>query len=339
MKAAFLINNAAANEAFEIRETAIPKIANDEILIKVKGFGLNYADVMARQGLYRDAPPLPAILGYDVCGYVEKIGSEVEGIKEGDFVAALTRFGGYAQFAMTKASGVIKVDENINVAEATALATQYGTAWYAAKEMANIQQGEKVLIHAAAGGVGTALVQLAKQNGCTIYGTAGSDEKLAYLKTIGVDYPINYRASNWFSVMKNYVGDEGVDAVFDAIGGKNAKQGWQILSHGGRLILFGAAQLGDENNIFKKIKFLLQFGFYHPVQLMGSSKTISGVNMLRIADYKPKTLQRCLENVKQGFEEGYLKPTVAKVFPIEQIGAAHEFLASRKSIGKVAVEW
>jgi len=339
MKAAFLINNGAANAAFEIRETEIPSVAADEILIKVKGFGLNYADVMARQGLYKDAPPMPAILGYDVFGEVIEVGENVDSIMKGDFVAALTRFGGYAEYAVTKASGVIKLNAETNVAEATALATQYGTAWYAAMELANINEGESVLIHAAAGGVGTALVQMAKQKGCTIYGTASSDEKLAYLKTIGVDYPINYKQSNWFSVMKNYVGDNGVDAVFDAIGGKNAKQGWKILGHGGRLVLFGAAQLGDENNIFKKLKFVLQFGFYHPIQLLSNSKTISGLNMLRIADHRPNTLKRCLKNVKEGYEAGYLKPTVAKVFPVEQLADAHEFLASRKSIGKVAVEW
>ncbi len=337
MKAIHLIKNGSASEAFEIKELPTPEPSENEVLIKVEGFGLNFADVMARLGLYQDAPPMPSVLGYDVCGIIEKCGTAVNDLEPGDRVAALTRFGGYAEYATTKRSGVVKIEGSLNVAEATALATQYGTAWYASKNMANIQEGETVLIHAAAGGVGTALVQIAKNKNCIIYGTAGSDEKLAYLKSIGVDHPINYRTSNWFEILKKQ--SVKPDIIFDPIGGKSMKQGWKSLAHGGRLTIYGAAQLSDETNFFKKIKYLLDFGFFHPVQFMTGSKSILGINMLRIADHKPHILQEVLEQVVKGVDEGYLKPKTGKIFPVEQIAEAHEYLAGRKSIGKVALQW
>jgi len=280
---------------------------------------------------------MPAILGYDVCGEITTCGDDVADLQPGDFVTALTRFGGYAEYAVTKASGAVKIDTNTDVATATALATQYGTAWYAAHEVSSLRPNKKVLVHAAAGGVGTALVQLAKHAGCTVFGTAGSDEKLEYLRSIGVDHPINYRVGSWFELVKKAVGDSGLDVVYDAIGGKNAREGWKAIGHGGTLVLFGLAKMGDAKNIFQKIKIMLDFGIYHPVQMLSNSKTIAGINMLRIADHRPELLQHCLHQAVAGYEEGYLKPTVAKIFPFEEIAEAHAFLESRQSIGKIAV--
>lgn len=194
------------------------------MLIKVAAFGLNFADVMARRGMYKEAPPLPAILGYDVAGIIEAIGENVDTIKIGDRVTAMTRFGGYAEYAVTNASAVGVIPDNIDNAAATALATQYCTAYCAAAEMVNLYEGDKVLIQSGAGGVGTALIQYAKYKHCEIFATAGNDSKLNYLTSLGVQHPINYVSNDFEKEIKNVTGGKGVDVIFDAVGGKSVKK-------------------------------------------------------------------------------------------------------------------
>lgn len=338
MKAAVLVKNAEADNSFEIREVEKPKVQAGEVLIKVETFGLNFADIMARQGNYQDCPPLPAVIGYDVVGEVAEIGAEVDNVVIGDRVTAMTRFGGYAEYAITDHRACAKIDKDYPAEKATAITTQYCTAYYCFEEMMNLYEGDKVLIHAAAGGVGTALVQLAVNKGCEIFGTAGSPEKLKYLKELGVQHPINYRSEDFEEKIRKIVGEQGLDAVFDPVGGKSVKKGLNLLGSGGRIVLFGASDMTGAN-IFGKISTGLGFGFYHPVEFMLASKAMIGVNMLRIGDDRPMVLKRCLENVVKLIDKGVLDPTVAQVFPIQKLGDAHAFLESRQSIGKVSVSW
>ncbi len=338
MKAIFLIKNGNAANAFEVRETAKPQPTENEVLIKVSAFGLNFADVMARNGMYKEAPPLPAVLGYDVAGIVESTGKNVQHVQAGDHVTAMTRFGGYAEYAITQAEAVAKIPGNMDDATATALTTQYCTAYYAAAEAVNLFKGDKVLIQSGAGGVGTALIQYAKHKGCEIFSTAGSDAKLQYLSSLGVQHPINYTTQDFETEAKRITNGKGVDVIFDAVGGASVKKGFRSLAAGGRIVCYGAADMSDKN-IFGKIKAGLGFGFYHPAMLMMPSKSIIGINMLRIADNKPAVLQRCLTNVVRLTEEGVFKPTIGKVFPVNDIAAAHEYLEKRKSMGKIAVQW
>ncbi|MES2849077.1 MAG: zinc-binding dehydrogenase [Bacteroidota bacterium] len=338
MKAAVLVKQGAASKAFEIRELPKPQPKNDEVLIKVSAFGLNFADVMARNGMYKEAPPLPCVLGYDVAGTVEAIGTDVTNIKTGDKVTALTRFGGYAEYVVTKSSAVAIIPGSMDDATATTLATQYITAYYAAAEAVNLFAGDKVLIQSGAGGVGTALIQFAKHKGCEIFSTAGSEEKLQYLRSLGVHHPINYNKEDFEASIKSLTAGKGVDVIFDAVGGASVKKGFRSLGAGGRIVCYGAAALTDKN-IFGKIKTALGFGFYHPVMLMMPSKSIIGINMLSIGDGKPAVVQRCLEAVIRLHAEGIFVPTIGKVFPVNEIAAAHEYLEKRKSIGKVVVKW
>ena len=288
--------------------------------------------------MYKEAPPLPAILGYDVAGTVEEAGDGVINVKRGDKVFAMTRFGGYAEYAVTNSSAVAAIPNHISIAAATALATQYCTAYYAAAEMVNLHEGDKVLVHAGAGGAGTALIQYAMHKKCEIFSTAGSNEKIDYLKSLGVHHPINYSARDFETEVQKITGGKGVDVIFDAVGGSSVKKGMRSLAPGGRMICYGAAGITGKN-IFGKLKILLGFGFYHPLMLMTASKAIIGINMLRIADNHPAVIQRCLENVVRLTNEAVFSPTLAKLFAVKDIAAAHEFLEKRNSIGKVAVSW
>lgn len=334
MDAIYLVKNGKPEIAFERKSLNIKEPANDEVAVEVEAFGLNFADVMARLGLYKDCPPLPAVVGYEVVGKIIKIGSNVNNVKVGERVVAFTRFGGYSQYVVTNSKAVVKIEESYPVGKALALATQYCTAYYAAHVATNVLPNDKVLIQAAAGGVGTALVQLCKLKGCKIYGTAGSQEKLDYLYEQGVDVAINYREEDFSKVIS-----EKLDVVFDSIGGSTFKKGFKLLGNGGRMVPYGAASQLEANNIFSKVKFGLSFGFFHPVSLIMQSKAMVGVNMLRIADDKPDTLQYCMQEVVKLAEDGKIDPHVGGMYSIDQLNEAHTALETRKTIGKIGVKW
>jgi NADPH:quinone reductase-like Zn-dependent oxidoreductase len=336
MKAIQLTKFGNAELAFQQIEISLPEVHANQVLIKVHAFGLNYADVMARKGLYKDAPPLPAVLGYEVVGIIEKIGKNVTNFEVGQRVLAFTRFGGYAEYAVADYRAVIAINDSVLNGEAVALATQYCTAYFAAMMMANIQPGEKVLVHAAAGGVGTAVIQLAKQIGCEIYATVGSDAKFSYLNELGVDFPINYVNNDFAEIIRS----KGIqmDVIFDPVGGSSFKKGKTILAHGGRIVCYGGAERSS-GNLLQTLKFVFNFGFFSPIALLMKSQGYIGVNMLRIADNKPEMIQHCLKNVMKLFDEGKLSPKVGASFKSSEIVLAHQLLESRKSVGKIVVEW
>jgi NADPH:quinone reductase-like Zn-dependent oxidoreductase len=340
MKSIFLIRHGTAKTAFEMREGPDPKPQDGEVLIEVEASGLNFADVLARWGLYPDAPKMPCVLGYEVVGRVVERGKDVKKLNAGDRVVAFTRFGGYASQVVAPALGVVKIPEEMDAGVAAALATQYCTAWYAAEEMVRLFPGDRVLVQAAAGGVGTALVQIAKRRGCVVFGTAGSAEKMEYLKSIGVDHPINYRQKDFTQEVRSICGDQGLDVVFDSIGGKTFRHGFHLLTSGGRIVTFGVAGMtGSRINIIRVLRTVLGFGWFHGLQLLSNSKSVIGVNLLKIADDKPDVLQRCMRAVIELAEKNELDPKVGGEFPADQVADAHAFLETRQSTGKVILRW
>ncbi|GAB5538547.1 MAG: medium chain dehydrogenase/reductase family protein [Salibacteraceae bacterium] len=340
MKAIVLVRDGNPEDAFEMQDVPTPKVEPNQVLVKVSHFGLNYADIMARKGLYNGRPELPCVLGYEVVGEISAIGSKVKGFAIGDYVLAFTLFGGYAEFCVAEATGVVKLGAGTNPAEATALATQYCTAWYAACMMVNLQPKDRVLIHAAAGGVGTALVQLAKLKGCEVFGTASHPHKIEYLKTLGVDHPINYRTNDFSAEVTRILNGHKIDVAFDPIGGSNFKRTNALLGTGGRIITFGASEWSSSKGTFiDKLKLAFGFGFLHPIALLMKSKSIIGVNMLEVGKKRPDYLQTCLQEVYALYQNGTLKPTVDSVHPVSNLSTAHRRLEGRQTIGKVVVEW
>ncbi len=339
MRAIVLVRKGNSEGAFEIRDVQRPEPVQNEVLIKVEASGLNFADVMARRGLYDDAPAIPFVPGYDVVGKIVKKGVGVTDLREGDRVVALTRFGGYAEFAVTDARAVVVIPESIDAGEATALATQYSTAFYCCYHATHLHAGDRVLIHAAAGGVGTALVQMAKNSGCIVYATA-SEEKLKHLERMGVDYPINYRKDDFTKVIRSVSGERSLDVIFDSIGGASVRKGYSLLNYGGRMVCLGASELiSARGNIIKLLGLIRGFGIYSPVNMFRTSKSLICVNMLHIADHKPELLQRCLKGVYELYLSGKIKPHIAGVFGVNEIARAHSFLESRKSVGKIVIQW
>jgi len=339
MKAIYLTKTGEADKAFEIRETQIPKASKGEIVVKVHAFGLNFADVLARRGMYPDAPKIPSLLGYDVSGEIHEIGEGVTGFLVGQKVVALTRFGGYAEFVTTKWEAVALLPDSYDMTKATALATQACTAYFCAEECVSLHEGDHVLVHAAAGGVGSILVQLAKHRKCYVVSTA-STKKQEFMRENGVDLPIDYTKQDFHAVIKEKLGDKILDVAFDSLGGQIYKKSKKLLAPGGRIVLFGAAeQMQSIKNKLKLLGLATGFGLTFPVNLLMESQSIITVNMLRIADHRPHVFNKVLNNVVRLAKQGVINPTLGKEFPADQIGEAHHFLESRASIGKVALRW
>ena len=339
MKAAVLVKNGNAHEAFEIKDWPKPSRERGQVLLKVSHFGLNFADVMARNGLYAAAPPIPCVLGYECVGIVEEADEDAP-VKPGDKVLAFTRFGSYAQYAVADTRTVVKLSEQVDEAQATALATQYCTAWYAARMVGSLRKRETVLIHAAAGGVGTALIQIAKELDCRVIATAGSDEKMQYLNLQGADVTINYNAADYVAEIKRLVGEESVDVTFNPIGGKTVKKDIEVLAKGGRAILFGSSTWSDsDGGMIAKLKLAWDFGLISPIKLMMKSQALIGLNMLAIAQKSPEIIGECLDEVVSRTQKGVFKPHVGAEYPVSRLSEAHNFLASRRSLGKVVVSW
>lgn len=339
MKAWVLTKNGPNADAFELQEVPKPIPGESEVLVKVEQFGLNFADVMAMLGLYRDCPPLPAIIGYDIGGIVERVGKEVTKLAPGDRVVGMSRFGGYGQYAVTQASALAVLPESIPMESGIAMVTQGVTAEYMAHYLQPLRPGEHVLIHAAAGGVGNILVQLAKAAGATTYGTAGSQTKLDRLSTLGVDYPINYRSQDFKEVIEGMENHEGLDVIFDPVGGKSVKDGIKLLRPAGRMVVFGGSSFTDAKGFFSKLRNFLRFGFYHPMILLGKSISINGVNLLRIADSQPEIVTECLHSILYKAESGIVTPEVFRVFKSADFPEAITMLQHRKTTGKVVIAW
>jgi NADPH:quinone reductase-like Zn-dependent oxidoreductase len=338
MKAIFLTKNGGVETAFSVKETEQPSPKKDEVLVKIAAFGLNYADVLARKGLYGDAPPLPSILGYECVGRVESVGEDVTSVKLGQRVLAFTRFGSYAEYVTTNQLAVVALPENIDNGSAVALGTQYTTAYYAAYEAINLTKNDIVLVLSGAGGVGTGLIQLAKAKGCRVIAGIGDENKADYVKNLGANDVVVYGNNDLNEEIKKILGTRRVDVIFDPIGGSFFKKGLKSLNFGGKIVSFGAASRSGKG-IIPLLKLLFGYGFFTPVKFLMKSQSLIGVNMLRIADHRKDILSQCLKNVVSLFEQEVITPHVGGVYKANEIATAHAFLESRKSKGKIVVEW
>lgn len=340
MHAIVLVRHGNAQRAFAFYEKSDPEPGAGEVRIAVELSGLNFADVLARKGLYQAAPPLPCILGFDVVGCIDKVGEGVIGLSEGMRVVAMSRFGGYASKVIARTYGVVEIPNNMNSDAACALGTQYATAWYAAMELVRLHAGDRVLIHSAAGGVGTALVQLAKFSGCTVVGTTRSRDKFQYLASIGVDFPVFATDGDVCDEFRRISHGQGADVIFDSLGGVSVRRGITLLTSGGRIVSYGVSSMcGERMQLLRCARTMLSFGMVNPISLLLHSRGVIGVNLLQIADDRPDIIQRCMQSVVNLVKQGSIQPIAGKVFPHGEVAAAHEMLESGKSVGKLALRW
>jgi NADPH:quinone reductase-like Zn-dependent oxidoreductase len=317
-------------EVLQVQERPDPAPSHGEVLIDVRAAGINFADLMARMGLYPDAPKPPCVVGYEVAGTVAAVGDGVDDLAVGDRVAAPVRFGGYAERVATAAGGVFALPEQMSFEEGAAIPVNYSTAWEGIVRAGNVQPGERVLIHSAGGGVGIAATQLAKHAGAEVWGTA-SPGKHEAIRGFGVDHPVDYTTSGWERGMPK------VDLVMDAIGGASFRRSYKLLRAGGRLICFGASALvsGSDRNLVTAAKTAIQMPWFNIVRQMSASKSVIGLNALTLWD--EHGAQRWAGPLAELIQDGTVRPVVAQSFSFDQAGEAHRFIAERRNTGKVVL--
>jgi NADPH:quinone reductase-like Zn-dependent oxidoreductase len=342
MKAVVLTGHGGP-EVLQVQERPDPPVGPGEVRISVRAAGINFADTMARVGLYPEAPKPPCVLGYEVAGEVESVGEGVESVKAGDRVMAGTRFGGQASVVTVPEGQVIPLDDAFSFEQGAAFPVNYSTAYVALVVMGGLRKDERVLIHAAAGGVGISAIQIARSRGAEIFGTA-SGSKHDAIRAQGVAHAIDYRTQDFEQEIRRITGGEGVDVIMDATGPSNFRRDYRLLRQGGRLIMYGLseASAGTGRDMRKLIGSLARMPFatvpwWKSLQLMSENKGIFGLNMLAWQDREG--LDRVIEPLIGEIEAGTLEvdPVVAEPFPFERAGDAHRFIAERRNIGKVVL--
>jgi NADPH:quinone reductase-like Zn-dependent oxidoreductase len=325
-------------ESLEVRETPDPEPAPDEVRIRVRATGLNFADVMARQGMYPDAPKLPAVMGYECAGVIDRVGASVSGLAAGDRVVACPRFGGHADTVCLKAAYVFRIADALSFELAAALPVAYMTAYHMLFNVARIRAGDHVLIHMAAGGVGTAALQLCRTlEGVTTYGTA-SARKHDYIRQHGCTHAIDYRGLDYVAEIRRLTQGRGVDSIFDALGGKDWKKGYEILRPGGLLVAFGFANMntGGKRRVMHMLSEATKIPFYTPLKMMGDNRGVAGVNLGHLFG-EVELLRGALEQVLALQAQGKLAPHIHASYPFEHAAEAHRALESGESLGKIVL--
>ena len=329
-------------DVLEVRELPDPPVGAGEIRIAVKAAGINFADTMARTGLYPDAPELPSVVGYEVAGEVESVGDGVDEYKVGDRVVAGTRFNGHAELVTVPADQAFALSEKLSFEQGAAFPVNYATAQAGLIVMGGLKEGERVLIQAAAGGVGIAATQIAKLRGAEIFGTASASKHEA-IREQGVDHPIDYRNVDFAEEVTRITAGEGIDVAFDAIGPSSFKKDYELLRPGGRLVMYGASELqtGDTRSLVSALRGAIRqplstLPWWKSLGVMNENKGVFGLNMLHWWDVEGG-LDRVLEPLEPQLEKGELNPIVAEAFPFDRAADAHRFIAERRNVGKVVL--
>jgi NADPH:quinone reductase-like Zn-dependent oxidoreductase len=329
-------------DVLRVQERPDPSVGPGEVRIAVRAAGVNFADTMARLGLYPDAPKPPCVMGYEVAGTIESVGDGVEGHAVGDRVVAGTRFGGQAELVTVPADQALPLPERLSFEQGAAVPVNYATAYAALIVMGSLREGIRVLIHAAAGGVGIAATQIARNVGAEIFGTA-SPEKHEAIRAQGVAHPIDYRNQDFEQEALRLTGGEGVDLVIDALGPTSFRKDYRLLRPGGRLVMYGLSEATNAGarNVPAALKGLLKMPlatmpWWKSLALMNENKGVFGLNMLKWWE-REGNLDRALEPLTEDLESGRLEPVVAEAFPFERADEAHEFIAQRRNVGKVVL--
>jgi synaptic vesicle membrane protein VAT-1 len=324
-------------EVFSMREGPDPDPAEGELRVRVRAAGVNFADVLARLGLYPDAPKPPMVVGYEVAGRIDAVGSGVTGFSPGDRVIALTKFGGYSDVVAVPATQCSRAPEELSDSEAASIPVTYLTAAIALYRMAALTAGETVLIHNAGGGVGIAATQLARLRRAKVIGTA-SPLKHAALRSFGVDHIIDYTHANVPDEVRKITRGRGVDVVLDPIGGSSFMKSYRMLAPLGRLIMFGlsAAAPGEKRSWWHALRAWRATPTFDPLSLINRNRGVFGLHAGHLWEEHAQ-LAPLMQMLLSELRAGRLQPVVAKTFPLERAADAHRFIQSRANIGKVVL--
>jgi NADPH2:quinone reductase len=298
-----------------------PEPGEGQVRIEVKAAGINFADIMQRRGHYHGGPEPPYVPGMEVAGVIDAVG-EGAGREVGEEVVSMVNMGGYAEYAVADAMGLMDVPEDVSFEEAAGFPVQYLTAHNCLFEWGGLEEGDSVLIHAAAGGVGTAAVQLASEAGAEVFGTASTQEKLDKAASLGCDHPINYTEEDFVEICKAET-DYGVDMVLDGIGGDTTEQSLDALKEFGTLVVYGAASGRPGQPPTDKLLF--------------GNVTVEGYHLGRGIELEPMKVMGAVPELTEMLGDGTLEVQVGTSFDLADAAEAHQYIEDRKSSGKVVL--
>lgn len=319
---AIRIHETGGPEVMRLEEIETPTPEEGQLLIKVAAAGINFADLAQRQGAYLTRTRTPSTLGFEFSGTVAALGPGVTTPAVGTRVVAFGE-GAYAEYALAQAATTIPIPPNLDFAHAAAFPVQGITAYQLLRESAHIQPGESVLVHAAAGGVGTLAVQLARLMGAgKIIGTASNTNKLELARRLGADAAINYTEENWVEQVLQATEGHGADIILEMVGGQVANQNLQCLAPYGRMVIYGAASG--------------QIAQFTGIQLMYKNQAIIGYWLTSQLQRTDRITQAVMA-LMQYLISGQLEIVVGQTFPLAQAAEAHRAIAERKTMGKVVL--
>jgi NADPH2:quinone reductase len=317
-----VVTEFGSSDVLEVQETETPDPGPGEVRIDVAAVGLNFADVMQRRGHYRGGPEPPFVPGLEAAGTVDAVGEGVER-DVGDSVVALTDEA-YAEYATASEQSLFEVPDGMSFAEAAGFPVQFLTAYNCLHNWGDVTAHDRVLIHAAAGGVGTAAVQLADHAGAESFGTASTQEKLDLATDLGLDRGINYEESDFRDVVDEETDGDGVDLVLDGVNGETFDRSLDVLSPFGRVVVYGAAS-GDVASA-------------DTTRLLFENKSVVGFHLGNAIQNDPSRVLGAVNDLQRLLVQGELDVVVGKTFPLEDAKAAQEYLENRQSVGKVVLE-
>ncbi len=321
-------------DVLEVREATDPEPGPGQVRVRVAAAGVNFADLMARMGLYPDAPPLPAVVGYEVAGTIDAVGEGVNDNRIGENVLAMTRFGGYSSAVVVDQRIVARVPEGCDPADAASIPVTGLTAWMMLEVMGRVRAGDRVLVHSAGGGVGLIALDLLKWRGAWAAGTA-SAAKHPLLRERGYDRLVDYRTEDFEAALAD---EPGFDLILDPVGGDSWAKGLRLLRPGGRLVCFGMSSnaSGDTRSVIGTLRNLTTVPWLkvNPISLMNDNKGVMGVNMGHLWG-EAERVRGWLDRLMDLWREGVLRPMVHERVPFDRAADAHRLLHERKNIGKV----
>ena len=305
-----------------VREVEPPEPEAGEVRIEVRAAGINFADIMQRRGHYHGGPEPPYRPGMEAAGVIDAVGEGVDR-ETGEPVVSLVDGGGYAEYAVADARGLLEIPGEMGFEAAAGFPVQWLTAHNCLFEWGDVEAGETVLVHAAAGGVGSAAVQLADEAGAEVIGTASTDEKLAMASDLGMDHGIRYTETDFVDRVDELTDGEGVDVVLDGIGGETTDRSLDALRSFGRMVSFGAAS-GEP-------------GRPNTADLLFGNKTVIGYHLGRALRRQPMRVMGAVPELTQLLGDGILEVQVGHTFDLADAAEAHRFIEDRKSSGKVVL--
>jgi len=316
-----------------------PALQEGMVRVQVHCVGLNFADVFARLGVYPGIPKLPFVPGIEFSGIIREKSSGVRNMKVGTRVVGFSRQGAYAEEVCVPAQHLFPIPRAMSFEQGAAFLVTYLSAWHGLKTLAQVRKNETVLVHAAAGGVGTAVLQLGRAWGCRLIGTASSPAKCDVAREQGAEYVIDYVRGDFEQRVRDAIGGNNVDIVMDSVGGRVMKKSLNLLAPMGRYILYGfAAAAGPRRLHYLRLaRELLAFPFLRPMSFPSRNISFMGFNLYFLTE-KTAYLNGVAGQLLQLYNRKKIDPVIGKIFPFDEVVQAHTYLQSRKSVGKVLLQ-